>query len=510
MERRGKMDKEYFNNEKEKYIIKSLKRTQIPPVYWPVIKETILRRCYTFQLSDELFKRDVDSFVSNVRTINVEQLPEGTLNRFYYKERRIAVSPEWFKLENIDFRRFFDSFSHECCHAMNFIENEKGEKEDRTLADDRKSVVEVFTECQSDALVYNGPPVGLLEDSPGLRIRYTAGYPDITRYADIIAATFGVSRIELLREEIKGKEEFQNFLNEHINMTCDNSNENAIFDGISYNIQALNEARCEEDSQIAFEGIVSAHSGVFKYAEYGIDIRLSSLEIEEIEEFKKRFNDLRINQKIVELTIVFPNYHLEEEFKNRTSGIYQTVNAKMLSIAEILENDDIKEKKDLIKIVQKANSLEEIEKIMQENNISIDLNARQDLTIPIEVIKEHIENDNSIEWNNDEIVKYITENKENFLATERKKTPKMQIVKGKINEFFKGVKEFVNKILKKEQRKTLSSGTENTDEEGKSWELANYGIDKDTFIEKSAEIVQEHITKKEETTTNNKKENHIK
>lgn len=122
------MEKQVDYDRRNKYLIDKLSSTKIDPVYFPIITSIISRRSDTFNLSDEYFIRDVESFVNNVKTIEVEKLPKGILNRFYIEEQKIVISSEWFKLKDMSQELFFESFAHECTHAMNFEKKRRWNK----------------------------------------------------------------------------------------------------------------------------------------------------------------------------------------------------------------------------------------------------------------------------------------------------------------------------------------------------------------------------------------------
>lgn len=507
------MEEQVDYERRNKYLIDRLISTKIDPVYFPLIASIISRRSETFNLSDEYFIRDVESFVNNVKTIEVGKLPKGTGNRFYIKEQKIVISSEWFELKNMSQKIFFEAFAHECTHGMNFEKKENDTKDDRTFpVENNIGTMEVFTECEAHALVYD-TPISLLEDGihKGLKVNHTPGYPSTTHYVDIIAATFGVRRNELLGETIKGPEQLQNFLNQHIDLRCPNSDKNKIFEGFSRNIDLFFRAAYYSNLDVARENTAIANSKIYSFAEEGLDNRLSNLVVEDIDVFKEQFTEIKINQKIVKRLIELgASDKLCEQFREGTSGKYELLNSKLQSIEQILQNDNIKHKQELIQNIQGMRDIEEITKFIDENCIPLDPNMDIEDTISLEEIKKYNKENASIQWDNTKIIEYIESHKEEIKQTREKQPSKFQIFMAKsmvkIKGLFDKVGQFANKLFNKEETKLLPESTEPVKNELKSWDLANYGLDKDEFNEENVRLVEEYISKEDEQPTHNQNE----
>jgi len=511
------MEERMDNERRNKYIIDRLSSTKIDPVYLPLVATIISRRSQSFNLSDEYFIRDVESFVNNVKTIEVGDLPKGTGNRFYIEEQKIVIGSEWFNLEKFNAQRFFEGLAHECDHAMNFEQKEDGSKQDRTFFTPfNMSTMEAFTECQADEAVF-GTSVSLLEDGEhkGLNISSTCGYPEVTHYIDVIAATFGVSRAELLGESIKGQEELQNFLNSRIDIRCQDSNKNKIFEGISNNIGLFHRATSISDPQLRTENVIAANSKIYAFAEQGLDERISDLECYDLETFEEQFNNIKINQKIVKRLIELgASEQICERFREGTEGKFDLVNIKLISIEQILQNEKLEDKNSLIQQIQSMHDIEEITKFIEEKDIPFDTSMDIEDTIKLETIKEYNQRNVSKGWDNSEITEYIEAHKEEIQQTKEKQPSKFKVFIAntilKINSLFDKVGNFTSKLFGKEEQKLLPSGIERFEENGavadpitsqpKSWELSSYGIDIDEFNEESIRIVGEHMSRENEQT----------
>lgn len=190
------MKKEYYNEQKANYIYKKLSSTEIDKVYLPLVVDIMLRRQFEFDLSDELLDRDIATFKKNVKKIEAKPLKENAEGLFLQQSKEIILNYSSFQGENIDFEEIYATLAHECFHAMSFEKKEKDYKDDRTFYSgkviNKTGAMEVFTECEADAIVYSRP---YDQSEKGIYLTNTTGYHETTRYLDLIASTFGVKKM---------------------------------------------------------------------------------------------------------------------------------------------------------------------------------------------------------------------------------------------------------------------------------------------------------------------------
>ena len=224
------MDKKKENEKKANYIKEKLSQTKIDRVYWPVITDVILRRQMQFDLSDEHFKRDVDTFQKNVNKIIIKDLGKRIMGQYSPTGKKILINSRLF--EAADYETIFEVFCHECSHAMNFEKNGVS-KEDRTFNRqvfgmfNESSTMEMFTESEAQ----------FMTDS----VNAVHGYESITGYANVISAAFGVRKNDLLKRAIEGRKELNTLLNRS-EFKLNINRENAAFNQISFNIGLLHAA----------------------------------------------------------------------------------------------------------------------------------------------------------------------------------------------------------------------------------------------------------------------------
>lgn len=471
------MKKEYYNEQKANYIYIKLSSTEIDKVYLPLVVDIMLRRQFEFGLSDELLDRDIATFKKNVKKIEAKPLGENTGGEFSQVFKEIRLNDLLFQGENIDFEQIYETLAHECFHAMSFEKKEKDYKDDRTFyagkVIDKTGAMEVFTECEADAIVYTRQ---YDESEKGVYLTNTTGYSEITPYIDIITATFGVTKNELLSAAVKGETYLDNLLNKSINKTYEFSGKNRIFEGIVNNLSFLHTAKTHNNELSAMD----ANSKIYSFAEAGINQRINNISTESIDEFKESFELIKLNQKTIEY--ITSGYEHEKD---------ETVDTKLRIIDEILENSGIENKLELIGKLQNANNTYEIMGFMEDNNITIDLEKK--LKVSNETVQEHnMEySSNGMEWDNTEIIEYIQEHSQEIGSP---KLTRMEKFYARFEPLFESLENFIEKIFPdKEDKKKLLPGDSKSDEASqKSWDLSNWGIDKEQFMVEHAQHMEEY------------------
>jgi len=332
------MKKEYYNEQKANYIYKKLSSTEIDKVYLPLVVDIMLRRQFEFDLSDELLDRDIATFKKNVKKIEAKPLGENVGGEFAQAFKEIRLNDLLFQDENIDFEQIYETLAHECFHAMSFEKKEKDYKDDRTFyagkVIDKTGAMEAFTECEADSIVYTRQ---YDETDKRVYLTHTSGYPQLTPYIDLISATFGVTKNELLSAAVKGQTYLDNLLNKSINKTYEFSGKNRIFEGIATNLSFLHVAQTEKNNL----SYIDANSKIYSFAEAGINERINNISTDSIDEFKESFELIKLNQKTIEY--ITSGYEHEKD---------ENVDAKLRIIDEVLENQSIENKLELLSNLQ--------------------------------------------------------------------------------------------------------------------------------------------------------------
>lgn len=471
------MKKEYYNKQKANYINHRLRSTGINKVCLPLIIDVMLRRQFEYGLSDEMLDRDINTFIYNVEKIEITQLKPGTLGHFHAKDKAIRLNEQLFQGETIDFEKIYLIFTHECIHAISNEETIEGRKEDRIFNHYNFlftiGAEEAFTECIADSQVYNRE---YNEFQKGPYISETIAYSDITPYIDVISLTFGVGKKELLSATVKGEVELNNLLNKSMNTRYENLRYNEIFFGIVTNLSLLNSS-IERNEEL---NISRSEEDICNLAMIGINERLSNLEIDDIDNFRQKFEQIKLQAEIS---------HILTGDKKIDNIFYD----KLKCIDEVLESGDIECNVELLRKIQSVNSMDELMQLMEENNITIDSDAR--LTVEAEIIDEYNMgySSNGMEWDNTQIISYIEKNQKKII------NPKNNILDRMSTKF----KSWITNLGRtdNEETKLLPGEIEGNNTEPKSWDLSNWGIDKEQFMQEHAIHMEEYANSIEEQPT---------
>lgn len=482
------MEKEYYKVSEEQidYLIEKMQGTKIEESYLPIIGDIMLRRKFEFKLSDELFKRDINTFIENVKRIEVKDL-EKAYGLYDHVKKKIVLNSILFKEGKFNtqkrLEKIYSTLVHESVHAMNFTKNKRGRKEDRAFLNNNKKsnkgIMEAFTECEADELVYNKLPFEISIDG-NINKRNTESYRKLTHYIDIIALAFGVKRKELITEKIKGKKELQSFLNSHVHSVDEKTGENIIFEGIEENIEKIYYETYKQEQKDQ-EKINHAQLLIYSLVEVAINERINNIKVNDSNELEKQFDKIILGQKLIDY-LMADNYSKENLYRFHKNEFeeYKIANTKLICIQEILENNNITEKKELIQKVQKCNTLVNISKFIKENNISVTPRDRQmELS---ERLKEYGFAEPDMRWQNyTDIMKYIMQNQKDMNVPPE--PSKFKVLTEKIKKFFH------RKDVKMIPEKTMPMW----------WDLSEWGINKEEFIIESQKNNQRFISTQKTT-----------
>ena len=490
------MKKEYYNREKANYINKRLRSTSINKVYLPLVTDVMLRRLFEYGLSDEMLDRDINTFIENVENIRiVEPTLLGELGGFNPQNKEITLYAQIFREKTTDYEKFYETFTHECIHAINLEQTRVGKKEDRVFKEDNfqfstQSAMEAFTESIANEQVKNRE-YNEFQTTP--YISETTGYKWITPYVDVISATFGVSRKELLSATVKGEGELNKLLNKSMNTTYESLGGNGILYGLVTNIYL-------QDCEISKERKLLRDESICSLAMRGINERLSKIEIADIDAFRKEFEQIKLEADIICLitgnqkyeNIDYDSLEFERKFFEEYKDVYNYENEninynKLKCIEVVLKNDSILDKIELLRNIQSVNSMDELTQLMEGNNITIDSDMR--LAVAPEIIREHnMEySSNGMEWDNTQIIEYIQKNQERII------NPKNNI----LERISTKIKSWIGNFgrTKNEEIKLLPGDSKSDEVSQKPWDLSNWGIDKEQFMEGHAQDMEEYWNK---------------
>ena len=144
-----------------------------------------------------------------------------------------------------------------------------------------------------------------------------------------------------------------------------------------------------------------------------------------------------------------------------------------------MTNDGIQNKQIILQELQIAESTEELIKLMEDNEITVDL--EKEIIIPIETIKEHNMEYSSygMEWDNTEILEYINNHKEEL---------RMPILTS-----FKDMIKKVKGLFHRNGIKALPERLEQGKKDKNSWDLSNWEISVEGYRKDSEEIIRGYL-----------------
>lgn len=424
--RKEVMKKEYFNQEAYDYIAIQLNKTQINPLFRPIVIDIILRRRHEYQLDDKYFHRDVESFVRNVEDIYWEDLLEKKGGDFWPEKKCIRINRNAFK-DDMNDEQFAEKLlkiiGHECGHAMNFDEtgNDRTFKTDPTDPADETipidGILEIFTEKENDRLISNRK-----QEDAFKYYNETLGYSSTTKYVNTIAAVFGIKEKDLLSAAIKGEEDLYEVLN--VNIKDKNFSKDK-FKEISFNTRiAHKELYKDKDEEIDLKNLGCALRKIYENSEQILAYRINNLEWDNLEELQEKLEDIKLSQNAISNIMPLEKGQDDETIEKLARLGKRMVYAKVMCMEEIIKGKGEKSR-ELISFVQRSESVDEILEFMKQNGIEID---SENLALMPEFELSQQKKDEWVkefsldgeEWDNTEQIKYIMANKEKIMKVKEK------------------------------------------------------------------------------------------
>lgn len=481
------MYKKYYDRKKANNIINKLNMTSINKVYIPLIADIMLRRQFEYGLSNEILDRDLNNFINNVEQIETQKHFENDLGSFNISKKKIILNYKLFKDED-NFEKIYLVLAHECEHAMSY-EGEEGNKKNRIF--EFVGDEEAFTEMTASRLSYNIKN----EHCKGkILVSGDTSYKEITPFVDLIAAVYGVGVKDLLKAVIEGKNEL-NRITQEKTLEKEEGFKFSKFEAILLNITILHSSIYEEQDDKTKENIQDAIKSIHLCAAEVLLDRIKNIQINSIDEFRKDFEKIKLERKIVEnvLELNYEREKINEEMSCNTSELKYKLNC----IEAILENENIEDKLEIIRKIQSTFTEMECMNIMRNNNILVDEDKEPEISDDaIQQYNRNYSSDN-MQWNNREIVKYIKKHSSIMKLTEFEKNfiePKQNEsnLKGKfIENIKKHFFEPFKNVLKKEKVLMLPTQTQDTTKD-QSWNLANWNIDRNEFMKKNEKILEDY------------------
>lgn len=275
--------KNYYNKENVKLIRKYLKNKSYDPRWKGLIEEVFLRRAYELDLSKKYLKEDLNNFVSNIDLIRF--VPghsfekKSNMGMCNFARREISINEDFYRnmltgiydgklgtkwpIEKVS-EMIFSTLTHEIGHAAggNRKKNRYGLSSYNYASKKWEGVAldEVFVETTANRCAFSRTSVDIE--------RYrseTDGYSDITFVSNVLAATFGATEKEALREASRGRNDLLKLL---LKNTCNQDRSMESFNAIETNLDILYNANYKETGKYNEEAIKSSLLAIYRNAMY--------------------------------------------------------------------------------------------------------------------------------------------------------------------------------------------------------------------------------------------------
>lgn len=219
MEETKDIENKQYNNAKIQSIIESMIPKDKYGEYTSLVNEIILRRAYTFDLSEEQITRDINTMLENCKSIDFsdsKDLPPKTMGKKYFYKKSVAINYKYFE-KKVDYDTMFEVLTHEMYHAMSEKSTDKGKKYTGLEFIDENglrfgtALNEVFNEYAAHLASYSST----VNDEKRFYNK-TMGYPNLTYVVPILATAIGVSVKDLVKAGINSREELMDFMSSKI------------------------------------------------------------------------------------------------------------------------------------------------------------------------------------------------------------------------------------------------------------------------------------------------------
>lgn len=231
--------KAYENEEYMQYFGKYVSQMSVDEVYKPLLVDILMRRAYEFELSPEDMAQDMQSLLDNLEVIEIRELPKRFNNiggLYNSMAKTITLNARTLNQlqKNIYDPKLYEILTHEVYHALSRDRdgNDRLTSVNKYSGKTNMSLVEAIVEKAADRCVYSR--VG--SSAPYFH-QNAFGYTDITFITDAIAATYGVSERDFLKNAIMGRKRLINFLADKGNESAEETSQ--FLDSIELNYSKL-------------------------------------------------------------------------------------------------------------------------------------------------------------------------------------------------------------------------------------------------------------------------------
>ncbi len=203
-----------YQNEKLLALIKSKIPQDKYGDFTELVYEIILRRAYTFGLSEETISQEIDTLLANCETIQFSTNfdKDTTIGHIILSKKLLEINSKYFE-KNPDFEKMYETLTHEVYHGMSAHKTDKNKTYTGLQFFDEngnkcgKALNEAFNEYAADMASCN---VNQATEEKYYRITYA--YSDITFIVPLLAAAVGVTEKEIVKHGITSRDDLMEFM----------------------------------------------------------------------------------------------------------------------------------------------------------------------------------------------------------------------------------------------------------------------------------------------------------
>ena len=203
-----------YRNEKLLALIKSKIPQDKYGDFTELVYEIILRRAYTFDLTEETISQEIDTLLANCETIqfstNFEK--DTTMGHVILSKKLLEINSKYFE-KKPDFENMYENLTHEVYHAMSAHKTDKNKTYTGLQFFDEngnkcgRALNEAFNEYAADMASCS---VNQVTEEKYYRITYE--YSDITFIVPLLAAAIGVTEKEIVKHGITSRDDLMEFM----------------------------------------------------------------------------------------------------------------------------------------------------------------------------------------------------------------------------------------------------------------------------------------------------------
>lgn len=366
------MDKYEENTRLKEYLEYYISQMSVDEIYHPLLVDILMRRAYEFNLRPEEIQQDVSSLINNLNTIRIGKMPEGyeSAAGIYSSVDKEIVLEEGFVekyKKDKNYQGLFEVLTHEIYHALSRDEDgfDRLASQNSLTGYYNSTLLEAIVEKSADRTVFSRGKND--KNAPYYHQNYF-GYTNITFITDALAASYGVTEKNFLRQAILGRDRITGFLDKISGQEPGSAMD--FFDGIEVNFAVLHKnfyGRDENNNPIKpnEKEVLDSMQSMYRLCEWKMQERMQDVNITSIEQaemvaefFKYNHNKLFLVMKNAvkgfESTL---GNDLTTKFLDGTYDQRNVTLSRISDFSQILENrDKFRSEEELLRLINLAMS----------------------------------------------------------------------------------------------------------------------------------------------------------